>query len=139
METPTPVPAVKAFIVHDGNVLLVREAMNYATGTNQGKYDVVGGKVKPGEHFEDGLRREIREETGLTVRIGRPFYVGEWRPLVGGTQYHIVGIFFECFAESGTVTLGPDHDEYRWIDPRTYADHALIETLIPAFQAYLAR
>lgn len=130
------VPAVKAFIIHKGKVLILREAQTYETGTNKGKYDVPGGKVHAGERFDEGLRREIREEAGLEVRIGGPFFVDEWRPIVNGTHYHIVGTYFECFADADAVTLGPAHDEYKWIDPRTFDKFPLIETIIPAFQAY---
>jgi len=133
------VPSVKAFIVHKGKVLILREAQTYETGTNKGKFDVVGGKVQAGERFDEGLRREIREETGLQVRIGKPFYTGEWRPQVGDTQYHIVGTYFECFADVNAVKLGPAHDEFRWIDPQTYAQFPLIETLVPVFKSYLER
>ena len=57
--------ALKAFLVHDGKVLVLRESPKNPIGTNAGKYDVAGGRLEPGERFDETLLREIREETGL--------------------------------------------------------------------------
>ncbi|HLC88771.1 MAG TPA: NUDIX domain-containing protein [Candidatus Nanoarchaeia archaeon] len=131
--------ATKAFIIHDGKVLLLRESAKYADGANAGKFDVVGGRVKPGQRFDQSLIREIREETGLEVKVGRPFFVNEWRPTVRGEQWQIIGTFFECFADSDKVVLSEDHEEYAWIDPKEYQKYPLIDNLLPAFASFLDR
>lgn len=131
--------AVKAFVVHNGKVLVLRESTKYADGANAGKFDVVGGRVKPGERFDEGLLREIKEETGLTVTIGRPFFVNEWRPVVKGEEWQIVGTFFECFSATDVVIVSNDHSEFVWIDPKDYRTIPLIENLIPAFESFLSR
>jgi len=131
--------ATKAFIVRDGKVLILRESTKYGEGTNAAKFDVVGGRLKPGERFDESLRREVEEETGLKVQIGKPFFVNEWRPVVKGEQWQIVGVFFECSAREGEVKLSEDHDAFEWINPKEYKSYHLIENLYPAFEAYLAR
>lgn len=131
--------ATKAFITFEGKVLILRENLKYKDGSNIGKYDVVGGRVQPGQRFDESLLREIKEETGLIVKVGRPFYVGEWRPVVRGEQWQIVGTFFECQAETHKVILSEDHDKYEWINPHDYQNYNLIENLKPAFEAYLSR
>lgn len=131
--------ATKAFIEHEGKILVVRESRAYRDSTNAGLYDVVGGRVEPGQRFDDSLRREIKEETGLDVTIGRPFFVNEWRPKVRGEQWQIVGTFFVAHAVSPHVTLGADHDAKKWIEPSAYKTEGLIENLYPAFEAYLTR
>lgn len=130
--------ATKAFIVHDGKVLLLREAPKYEDGTNIGKYDVVGGRLKLGQRFDDSLLRETKEETGMDIEIGRPFFVNEWRPEVRGEQWQIVGTFFVCHPANPDVALSDDHDEYVWIDPKEYKNYNMIENLYPAFEAYLS-
>src|SRR3989338_5321969 len=112
--------ATKAFINFRGKILILRESNTYTDGTNAEKYDVAGGRLTPGEKFNDALQREIKEETGLDVDIGKPFHIGEWRPVVRGEQWQVVGIFFECFAKSEEVILSEDHDGYEWIDPKHY-------------------
>lgn len=56
--------AVKAAILHDGKVLLVRNHKNPDT------WDFPGGRLHEGEDIEAGLAREIMEELGVPVRIG---------------------------------------------------------------------
>ena len=130
--------ATKAFVVHDGKVLILRESSQYSDGSNAGKYDVVGGRVKAGQRFDESLMREVREETGLEVKIGKPFFVSEWRPIVKNEPWQIVGIFFECRSELDEVTLGEDHDDYCWIEPEGYQSYNLIKNLYPAFEVYLS-
>src|SRR5258708_20961101 len=74
--------ATKAFIVYNGKVLILQESNKYTDVSNEGKFDVVGGRIVPGERFDESLLREIEEETGLEVKIGKPFFVNEWRPVV---------------------------------------------------------
>ncbi|MBI2623850.1 MAG: NUDIX domain-containing protein [Candidatus Liptonbacteria bacterium] len=156
--------ATKAFIVRNpvnpaeaghgasGKVLIVRESNKYEEGTNAAKFDVPGGRLTPGERFDGSLRREVKEETGLEVKIGKPFFVNEWRPVVKGEQWQVVGIFFECTLKSdfseksdfpkltdAKVILSGDHDAFEWILPEEYAKYPLIENLKVAFEAYLAR
>ncbi len=131
--------AIKALVVYNGKVLIVRESPKNPVGTNPNKYDVVGGRLEPGERFDECLLREIREETGLTASIKAPFVVNEWRPVVHGEPWQIVGVFFECVAESDNVHLSADHDDYKWIDPKDYKEHPLIENLNPVFEAFLGR
>ncbi len=129
--------ATKAFIKRDGKILLVREATSYQDGSNAGKFDIVGGRVEMGQRFDESLLREIKEETGLLATIGKPFFVNEWRPVVRGEEWQIIGVFFECEAGAGDIVLSEDHSEYLWIDPVDYKNYPLIENLHPAFEAYL--
>ena len=131
--------ACKAFITYQNKILILKESNKYQEGTNAGRYDVVGGRVKPGEKFDEGLIREIKEETGLAVKLGKPFFVNEWRPVVKDEQWQVVGTFFECEAETDQVVLSEDHEECIWIEPKDFKNYNLIPNLIPAFQTYLQR
>ncbi|MFA5270535.1 MAG: NUDIX domain-containing protein [Patescibacteria group bacterium] len=130
--------ATKAFIVFGGKILILRESTKYEDGTNVARFDVPGGRLQPGQRFDESLLREISEETGLGVRVGKPFFVNEWRPMVRGEQWQIVGTFFICEATSDQVTLSEDHDALEWIRPEEYQNYNLIPNLLPAFEAYLA-
>lgn len=142
MENSNPIKlfvATRAFISYQGKVLILRESSKYGEGSNEGKYDVVGGRVRPGEYFNESLLREIKEETGLSVEIQDPFFVNEWRPVVKNETWQIVGIFFTCIADSESVALSEDHDQSLWINPREYKKYNLIENLHPAFETFLMK
>jgi len=130
--------ATKALIVRDGRILILRESSTYTDGTNVAKFDLPGGRLTPGEAYNEALMREVREETGLSISIGKPIAVGEWRPQVRGESWQIVGIFFECSDMGGEVVLGSDHDAYEWIDPTEHAAFPLIDNLHPVFERYIS-
>lgn len=131
--------ATKAFIMHNGKVLLLKESSKYNDGSNVGKFDVVGGRVEPGQRFDENLLREVKEETGLKIKIGNPFFVSEWRPIVKNEQWQIIGIFFECFSDSAEVKLSEDHSEFIWINPKEFKNYKIIEGLTPVFKSFLTK
>ena len=129
--------STRAFIIYHDKVLIIRESKKYLNGSNIGRYDLPGGKIEPGERFDVGLRREVYEESGLNIDIGRPFFVSEWRPTLKGEEWQITGIFFECFASDDKVRLSSDHDEYLWVDPENFEEYDLIKENKEAFKTYL--
>jgi 8-oxo-dGTP pyrophosphatase MutT (NUDIX family) len=130
--------ATKAFIVFDKKVLLLRESATYTEGTNNGRYDVPGGRLELGEKFDHALVREVKEETGLHIEIGDPLGVLEWRPNVHRETWQIIGIYFLCTTNSNAVVLSNDHDRYVWIDPREYKRYNLVGELPKLFEKYLS-
>lgn len=62
------IPCIGAVVFDDqGRLLLVQRANPPA----QGLWSLPGGRQEPGETAEQGVVREVREETGLTVRVER--------------------------------------------------------------------
>jgi ADP-ribose pyrophosphatase YjhB (NUDIX family) len=58
-------PCAGAVVVRDGRALLGRRAVEPA----RGRWDIPGGFLNPWEHPADGAIREVREETGLEIRL----------------------------------------------------------------------
>jgi len=53
-----------------------------------------GGRVEMLETAQDALRREIREELGIDASVGRLLLVAENFFVMGGRQYHELGLYF---------------------------------------------
>lgn len=106
---------VKALIVKEGKVLLLREA-KYDEGTNEGKWDVPGGRIDPHETLAAALAREVFEESGLTIEAKEVLSVSETFPVIKGVESHIVRIHYRAEYRSGEVVLSQDHDTYEWVD-----------------------
>ncbi len=122
----------------DGKVLIVREAGDtYAEGTEEGKWDVVGGRIEDGEKLVDGLLREIKEESGLDVSDGLVIGATETFPIIKNEQHHIIRVYYACTTNQSEVILSQDHDKYEWIDPQKYADFNIMKDLHKVFANYL--
>jgi 8-oxo-dGTP diphosphatase len=63
-----PLVGVSAVVVRDGRVIVGRRKGSHGAGT----WAFPGGKVEPGEHPSDVVRRELDEETGLHAVRVRP-------------------------------------------------------------------
>lgn len=133
--------AAKAILVNpEGKILILREAgESYAEGTNAGKYHgAAGGRINPSESYEEGLRREVEEETGITDFTPLyPVFVGEWWPVIKGGQRHIVAIFTVCKTEITKVRLSEEHDDYKWILPEEMDQYDVLPAERDAIAAYV--
>lgn len=131
--------AAKALIENsNGKVLILREAATYKDGTNTGRYHLPGGRLEEGEAFYDGLAREVKEETGLSIRPLRPLHVGEWRPVIREVPHQIIALFMLCRADSADVILSDEHDEAVWINPAEYKKYDLMDPEDDVIKEYLA-
>lgn len=98
---------------HD-KVLVVQHR---ATVGNKAFWAPPGGGLTYGEKMKDGLVREVREETGLTVRPGTFLGVHEFI----GAPLHAIELFFEAFLLHGQLQKGTD--------PEVGADLQLIQNV----------
>lgn len=93
----------------DGRILLARRAHE----PFRGSWDTVGGFVGEGEHPLDGLRREVREETGLEFEVDR--LLGIWMGDYGGRT--TLNLFWTGRLGPGEPSAADDVDELRWFAP----------------------
>ncbi len=98
LKPATPRLAVRALILHQDRLLLVNA---YAGGVSD-LWCAPGGGVESGASLPDNLRREVLEETGLTISVGAPCLVNEFHDPPRG--FHQVDVYFRCTIELGEVT-----------------------------------
>jgi 8-oxo-dGTP diphosphatase len=107
--------AAKAAIFRGEQILLLHRSL---AASDPGVWDLPGGVVQEGESLSTAARREVREETGLDVRLGPMFHV----ELFGSMSRHgkirpTVGVFFRGQASKRLVPrLDPnEHTDFAWV------------------------
>ena len=98
-----------------GRILLVMHRPERG-GYWKGKWICPGGKLELGETLEEGARREIKEETGLDIEIGRQ--IPPFERIVredGGSTLHVIYIDFMAKVVGGKFTPQSDVGQGRWV------------------------
>jgi len=108
--------ACYAIAVADGKILLSRIAPGYP---GAGSWTLPGGGVEWGEHPLDTLRREVHEETGLSV--GEATFLGIDSRVYTGTAthpaVHAIRIVYEAhlFGDPEVVEINGSVDDAAWV------------------------
>lgn len=106
-KTSTPLHSVSVAGVvlrEDGRVLAIRRADN-------GTWEPPGGVLELGETVEDGVRREVYEETGIKVHVDQ--LTGVYKNMTRG----VVALVFRCRPESGHEQLSDESTAVEWLTP----------------------
>lgn len=93
-----------------GRVLLARRGIE----PEQGKWDLPGGFLDEGEAPLDALRRELGEETGLTVEPVAFFDVVVDRYGEGDDAQHTLNLYWTCRVVAGEPEAADDVAELEW-------------------------
>ena len=62
-----------------------------------------GGRCELMEPAAEALAREMREELGVGVRVGRLLWIAENFFALDGRRFHEIGLYFRLFLPPGTV------------------------------------
>lgn len=108
--------AVGAVIEDDrGRVLLVRHVPQ-REGFWKGKWICPGGKLELGESIEEGILREVKEETDLSIELTAPLTPFERVVKVGGeTTLHVIYIDYLARLRGGRLRPASDVGEAIWV------------------------
>ena len=98
----------------DGKILLLKVRSKSSHDAN--KWEIPGGKVKKGEFFDEALRREYLEETGLKIIIESLYNVIQNNYTACKTNEKIksIQLIMKVTADSDGVTISEEHDDYKW-------------------------
>jgi 8-oxo-dGTP diphosphatase len=112
------VSVAAAVVDREDHVLVVRRRDN-------GRWEPPGGVLELPETIDAGLRREVLEETGLTIAVEA--LTGVYKNLSRG----IVALVFRCHPADGIPTVNDEVSEFRWLTRNE------VPALLP--EAYAAR
>ena len=101
----------------DGRILLLK--VRSKSRHDAEKWEIPGGKVKKGEFFDQALKREFREETGLEINIDSLYNVIQNEYTACKTNEKIKSVQLIMKVSSGTdeVKISAEHDDYKWFTP----------------------
>jgi 8-oxo-dGTP diphosphatase len=87
-----------------GRALLVQRPEN-------GRWEPPGGVLELDETFHEGVRREVKEETGLDVEPDK--LTGVYKNMTRA----VVALTFRCRIIGGQLTTNPEAKAFRWAHP----------------------
>jgi 8-oxo-dGTP diphosphatase len=103
--TATHFVSVAGVVVRgDGRVLVVQRRDN-------GRWEAPGGVLELGETFEEGVRREVAEETGVEITVDH--LSGVYKNMTRG----VVALVFRCRPIGGTPIETDEAQHVDWLAP----------------------
>lgn len=109
--TPKHSVSVAGIVVRDdGRILVIQRRDN-------SHWEPPGGVLELGETFEQGVRREVVEETGIAVEVER--LTGAYKNLPRG----IVALVFRCRPIGGEPTTTDESRRVDWLTPDQVREH----------------
>jgi 8-oxo-dGTP diphosphatase len=109
-----PIIGVGTVVWHGDRVLLVQRGRP----PRQGQWSLPGGAQQLGESLAEAARREVLEETGLTVDVGDVIATIDSieRDADDRIRYHYTLIDFAAEAHSAELVPGDDAADARWFE-----------------------
>ena len=129
-------PTASGLLVRNGKLLLGRRAVN----PFRGWWHVPGGFLEPWEHPEEGVARELLEETGLRVRPTEQLGLFMDTYAYGnGTDYTLNLYYLVEQVESGEPIAADDIAELRFFAAHELPERIAFETGRAALAAWRRR
>ena len=124
--------AVVAIVEKDGKILLGKKVSS--NHFLSGSWHIPGGKLHEGETEEEALKREMKEEAGIEIRVER--FLDEFFVPHSGTTAR----WYLCSYLKGNLRAGDDLDNVKFVDKNQAASicHPIaIENWPPKVKEYL--
>lgn len=104
-----------------------------------GKWEIPGGKVKKCEFFDEALKREYLEETGLKINIETLYNVvqNDYTACKTNEKISSIQLIMKVTCQSDIVKISDEHEEYRWFS-QSEVDNMISKGLLtpPAVNAF---
>ncbi len=112
-----PIPGVGAVIVGPNGILMATRDKN----PGKGMWSIPGGGVEVGESQEAALIREIKEETGIDVKVLSFIDTADiiLRDPSGEIEYHFILNHYLCRAASFDIVPESSDTKVKWFLPNS--------------------
>jgi 8-oxo-dGTP diphosphatase len=127
-----PMVGVGGVVIEDGRALLIRRGSEPLLG----EWSIPGGSLELGETLEEGVARELLEETGIAVRVLELIEVFDriYVETTAGTdakrgpRFHYVIVDYLCERIRGEARAGSDVTDVAWVREDELEAYSLTET-----------
>jgi ADP-ribose pyrophosphatase YjhB (NUDIX family) len=119
-----PIVGVGGVVVHRNRALLIRRGFEPLKGA----WSIPGGMLELGEELSEGVRRELKEETGLDVEPLEIVAAFDRITQEGKrVKYHYVIVDYVCRLKRGRLKPGSDVVDARWVRREEMPQYHLTE------------
>lgn len=127
-----PILGVGALILRRDRILLVERANPPLAGY----WSIPGGVLETGETLEEGVRREVLEETGLEVEPVGVVEIFERiiRDAAGAPEYHYVLVDYFCRPRGGTLAAASDASRAEWVPRKLLPTYRITAGTLPVIE-----
>lgn len=108
---------VKGMIIKNKKILIIKRHRKQKVVP--GEWEMVGGKVGMEENLEQGLLREIKEETNLDCSIERLLYATDHNI---EDNKKVVILLYLCKPLSEKIMISHEHEDYKWVDKKEFRE-----------------
>ncbi len=108
-----PRPGAGALVIQDGKILLLKRGEE----PRKGYWNFPGGYMDTYESPEECALREVKEETGLTIKLEKLF--GLYLEKESNESWTVLAIFYLASVIGGSPQLAPEVMEMAWFLPDT--------------------
>jgi 8-oxo-dGTP pyrophosphatase MutT (NUDIX family) len=122
---------VKAIIERDGKVLIDRGVLlpEY--------WELPGGRLHKDEHIVDALKREVREELGVDIEVGRFLHNEEYVRIIDNLPTLMMVYAATMTDPSAAFTLdATEIAEIAWVDKTNYKNFKLFDNCVRALETH---
>ena len=129
---------VRGICEYNNKVLLLK--LRSISAHDAGKWEIPGGKVKRCEFFDDALKREYLEETGLEIEIDSLYNAIQknYTACKTGESIKSIQLIMKVSVKTDEVIISDEHDMYGWFTKEEIIDMIEDNQLTPpAIDAFL--
>ena len=129
---------VRGICEYNNRVLLLK--LRSISAHDAGKWEIPGGKVKRCEFFDDALKREYLEETGLEIEIDSLYNAIQknYTACKTGERIKSIQLIMKVSVKTDEVVISDEHDMYGWFTKEEIIDMIEDNQLTPpAIDAFL--
>ncbi|MBN2367374.1 NUDIX hydrolase [Candidatus Woesearchaeota archaeon] len=130
-----PIPVVRLLIENpEGRILLLKRVGKYG----HGQWTLPGGKAEYGQPIKENAKRELKEETGLDIKVRNGPYHTQDSPPTPKENYHAITLYFRTDQPADLdIILNHESSDFAWVSPEDLGKYDIAFGNREGIEAYL--